>query len=294
VADADPNRLGIPIAHFSPEEKAKRAGSFGGAATHYERFRPGPPPAAVDWLLPSPVGTVVDLGAGTGALTRLLIDRADEVIAVEPDGRMRSVLREEVPGAHAVEGRGEAMPVPDASVDAVLASSSWHWMDPLPTLREVSRVLVPGGILGALWSGVDPEGPFLAQARSLLAQQSQTAAGVGAGAAANDQVGGLDGAEIGGFILGDGLLPTLVLEIPPGVPFGPPEHQVFAWDVALNADDLIRLLGTLSWIITMPEETRTRVVAEARRLLRELLGVEGEVTADVAFLAEVWRSRHSG
>ena len=73
--------------------QATLAGSFGGVASHYERFRPGPPQAAVDWYLPARVDRVVDLGAGTGALTRLLVDRADEVVAVEPDDRMRAVSR---------------------------------------------------------------------------------------------------------------------------------------------------------------------------------------------------------
>jgi len=84
------------------------------------------------------------------------------------------------------------------------------------------------------------------------------------------------------------------LEIPPGVPFDQPEHEVFTWDVALNADELIGLMGTFSWIITMNEETRERLFAEARRLLREFLGVEGETTIDVAFGAAAWRSRRNG
>ena len=155
---------------LSPETKAARASSFGGAASHYERYRPGPPLQAVDWVLPEavPVGTVVDLGAGTGALTRLLVGRADEVVAVEPDDRMRAVLAEAVPGARAVAGRGEAIPLPDASVDAVLASSSWHWMDTVPTLEEVARVLVPGGTLAVMWSGPDPDAGLVAQAQALL------------------------------------------------------------------------------------------------------------------------------
>jgi len=78
---------------------------------------------------------------------------------------------------------------------------------------------------------------------------------------------------------------------PAGVPFDQPEHEVFTWDVALNADELIGLLGTFSWLITMPEETRRGVIAEARRLLKELLGVEGDVTVDVAFRADAYRSR---
>ncbi len=296
MTDPETNDLEVPLSHLAPQKKAERAGSFGGVASHYERYRPGPPVAAVDWILPSHVGRVVDLGAGTGALTRLLVGRADDVVAVEPDDRMRSVLAEEVTGIRAVAGRGESMPLPDSSVDAVVASSSWHWMDPVPALHEVGRVLVPGGILGALWSGPDPEGPFLVQAQTLLAGRSQAGAGDGAGAGAEGyerQGDPVDG-EFASLIMGDARRPASTLEIPPGVPFDPPEHEVFTWDVALNAEELIGLLGTFSWIITMPEETRARVIAEARRLLRDLLGVEGAVTVDVAFRSEAWRSRRHG
>ncbi len=267
-----------------PDMKA-RAGSFGEVASHYERYRPGPPRAAVEWFVPSSTGLVVDLGAGTGALTRMLVDRADEVVAVEPDDRMRSVLVEQVPGVRAVAGRGESIPLPDECADAVLASSSWHWMDPVPTLLEAGRVLVPGGILGAVWSGPDPEGPFLQQARAALARQPRDDA-AGAGPEPDDD-------DLAAGILGDGVRPTFGLEIPPGVPFGAPEHAAFTWDVALDADDLIGLLGTLSWVITMADDRRERLLAQARRLLRDLLGVEGDVTVDVAFRADAWRSRRS-
>jgi SAM-dependent methyltransferase len=290
VSEPDPIDVDVRLSQLSSQEKATRSASFGGVASDYERYRPGPPVAAVDWILPTRVGRVVDLGAGTGALTRLLVDRANEVVAVEPDDRMRSVLAEEVPGARAVMGRGESMPVPDSYADAVLASSSWHWMDPIPTLNEAGRVLVPGGILGALWSGPDPDGPFLVQAEALLAEQSQADAEAAVGRKGE---GDPDGGEFASLIMGDAHRPTSSLEIPPGVPFAQPEHEVFTWDVALNADELIGLLGTFSWIITMPEETRKRVIAEARRLLRELLGVEGEVTVDVAFRADAWRSRRN-
>ena len=91
--------------------------------------------------------------------------------------------------------------------------------------------------------------------------------------------------------MGDADRPPSSLEIPPGVAFDQPEHRAFTWDVALNADELIGLLGTFSWIITMPDETRERVIAEARRLLRDLLDVEGDVTVDVAFRADAWRTR---
>ena len=272
MTDAD-SYANVPLSQLPVAEKSKRAGSFGGAASLYERYRPGPPLAAVEWFVPERVTRIVDLGAGTGALTRLLRDRADDIVAVEPDARMRAVLTEQVEGVRAVDGRGDAMPLDDHSVDAVLASSSWHWMDVVPTLREVHRILVPGGILGAVWSGPDPEGPFLAQARSLLAQRSTDGGG-----------------EFAGRVLADADRPSSTLEIPPGSGFAPPEHDVITWDVALTADDLIGLLGTFSWIITMPDDQRAGVLAEARRLLDELLGVKDDVTVDVAFRAEVWRT----
>ena len=275
MTEPDSSEPDVALSHLAPEEKAIRAGSFGGVAALYERYRPGPSVDAVEWILPAQVGTVVDLGAGTGALSRLLLDRAEEVIAVEPDDRMRSILIEEVPGVRAVNGRGESMPLPDRSVDAVLASSSWHWMDPVPALREVGRILKPSGIMGALWSGPDAEGAFVVQAQALLAQQAQG--------------GPTD------VILEDARRPMSTLEIPVGVPFDQPEHEVFRWDVALNADELIGLLGTFSSIITMPEAKRQDVFSEARRLLAELLGVKGDVTVDVAFRADAWRSRrHDG
>lgn len=279
AAPGAPNPDAAPPA-LAPEEKAKRSGSFGGVATQYERYRPGPPIVAVDWFLPTPVGRVIDLGAGTGALSRLLADRADDVVAVEPDARMRAVLTEQVPGVRAVMGRGESIPLPDRCADAVLASSSWHWMDPIPTLNEVARVLVPGGIVGAVWSGPDPDGTFLVEARNLLAAKSE-----GSTVTAVVAEG-----EVADVILGEASRPASSFELPPGVPFDPPHHQVFRWDVALNADELIGLLGTLSWIITMPDDRRERVTAQARRLLSELLGVEGDVTVDVAFRADAWRS----
>jgi SAM-dependent methyltransferase len=257
---------------LTPEQKAERAGSFGAAAAQYERYRQGPPIAAVDWVLPTPVHTVVDLGAGTGALTRLLVGRADEVVAVEPDDRMRATLTESVPGVRAVAGRGESIPLPDASVDAVLASSSWHWMDTVPTLLEVGRVLVPGGTLAAMWSGPDPDTGLIAQAQALLSSGGDA------------RTAGID----------DRNALVQALEIPSGVPFDQPEQAVFTWDVALNADELIGLLGTFSWVILMEDAARERLFETARSVLRDALGVSGDVTVDIGYRAEVFKARRQG
>jgi SAM-dependent methyltransferase len=230
------------------------------------------------WFVPEPVDCVVDLGAGTGALTRLLTARARDVVAVEPDDRMRAVLAAEVEGARALAGRGEAIPVPDDSAQGVFASSSWHWMDPVPTLGEIARVLTPGGRFGAVWTGPDPDGPFMSQARALMEQMSDDG-GSGAELADSLSAGGAAGA---------GTVDRL--DLPDGVPFAPVEERVFTWDIALNADELLGLLGTLSWVILMPEDERTRIFGTARRLLAEVLGVEGATTVDVAYRAVAYRT----
>ena len=279
------------IVPLTPEQRAERAASFGDAASHYERYRPGPPVEAVDWILraPTPVARVVDLGAGTGALSRLLVGRADEVVAVEPDDRMRAVLTESVPGVRAVAGRGESIPLPDASADAVIASSSWHWMDPVPTLLEVGRVLVPGGTLAALWSGPDPDSGLIAQAQALLS-------GGGDGDGDDHGAAAIDGesrAELSAA-LNDRATLVQALEIPPGVPFDQPEQTAITWDVALDADELIGLLGTFSWVILMEDEARARLFETARRVLRDMLGVSGDVTVDMPYRADVWKARRHG
>lgn len=259
-------------------EKAARSSSFGGIADQYERYRPGPPVAVAEWFLPEPIDCAVDLGAGTGALTRHLINRAATVVAVEPDDRMRAVLETQVPEAQAHAGHGEEIPVADASAQGVFASSSWHWMDPVPTLAEIHRVLAPNGVFGAVWTGPDPDGPFMQQAAALLAQQRDRDA---------------EGAAVAGSLTAGGAGPGTAdhLELPVGVPFGPVESETIRWDIALNADELIGLLGTLSWIILLPDETRERTFATARHLLGELLGIEGDVTVDVAYRSAAFRTR---
>jgi SAM-dependent methyltransferase len=266
----------------APDQKTRRSGSFGAVASTYERFRPGPPPDAIDWMLPAGAGTVVDLGAGTGAMTSELVGRVERVIAIEPDDRMRAVLAGHLPDVTALRGTGESMPLETSSVDAVLASSSWHWMDPDRALSETARILVPGGTLGVVWSGPDPDGPFVVQAQALLSAMSGDQPGDGERT---------DGAsDLGREVMDTENRVETVLRIPDHGPFAPPEHTTLTWDVPLDADELIGLLGTFSWIITMPDDRRAHVIAEARRVLRDGLGIVGDVTADVQYRSEVWRT----
>jgi SAM-dependent methyltransferase len=265
---------------LSDSERQRRSGVFGDVASHYERFRPGPPAAAIKWMLPEHVATVVDLGAGTGAMTKDLLPVATRVIAVEPDDRMRDVLAHSLPSVLALKGFGEAIPLEDASADAVVASASWHWMDADLAVPEVARVLVDGGTLGVVWAGPDPDGPFLAQSRAMLSQMSSRR--------------DVDDPDLGDTVMDSDNRVDSVLRLPLGAPFTTPEHQVLTWDVALTADELIGMLGTFSWILTMEDERRAFVIAEARRLLRDALGVHGDVTVDVQYRSEAWRTKKRG
>ena len=279
----------VPLSELPDGEKAERASSFGEVAENYDSFRPAPAASAVGWVLEDRhVPVALDLGAGTGACTRLLLAHADQVRAVDPDERMRHVLSAEVPMATVLAGQGELIPLPEASVDAVLASSSWHWMQPEQTLAEVARVLRPGGTLGVLWSGPDPEGPFMLQARALLEARSLDTESDSSGSSS-----GSSGGSLADVVLADAdrRSPTLTIPDDRNHPFDQPEFAEFTQDVALTADQLIGLMGTLSLFILMSEERRQRIFSEARRLLREALGIEGQITVDVAFKTEAWRAR---
>src|SRR4029453_6892363 len=113
---------------------------------------------------------VLDLAAGTGKLTRLLVDRFPRVIAVEPLAGMRAGLERVVPAAESLAGSAEAIPLADASVDAACVAEAFHWFDPDSATAELARVLRPGGALRLLfnmWKG--PFRPSLGpEARELL------------------------------------------------------------------------------------------------------------------------------
>lgn len=140
----------------SPLPLAEYARSFGSAAAAYAAYRPGYAAAAIDWAL-APVRDrkvlrVLDLGAGTGILTRQLIALGVNVIAVEPDEAMRAELLGRTVGAAALAGSAEAIPLPDNRVDAVLVGQAFHWFDAAKAMPEIARVLNRGGVLAALWN----------------------------------------------------------------------------------------------------------------------------------------------
>jgi SAM-dependent methyltransferase len=138
----------------SPKEAPPDA--FGRTAREYELGRPEWPEELLDQVVAElglePAETVLDLGAGTGKLTRDLVPRFARVIAVEPDETMLAVLQEVVPEAEALAGRGEAIPLGDESVDAVFTAEAFHWFASDDSVAEIARVLRPRGALVILWN----------------------------------------------------------------------------------------------------------------------------------------------
>ena len=231
------------------DEWARRGSSFGAVASSYAELRPDYPADAVRWCV-APTGRdigalrVLDLGAGTGKLTAILTGLGAEVTAVEPDPAMLAELRRGLPSARARPGSAERIPLPDASVDAVLCGQAMHWFDMARALPEIARVLVPGGALGGLWNSDDDRVDWVAG----LQESAEGAASPSLSRRRTETVG--FGAEQFGRAL-----------------FSPTEAAEFANSQRLTADALVELIGTHSQLLVMEPPERARVLAKIRAYL---------------------------
>jgi len=222
----------------------KRATSFGRVAGSYDQVRPGPAAAAVDWLVPAGCAVAVDLAAGTGLFTRALEGRVADVIAVEPDGRMRDVLAAQTPGVRVLDGQAEAIPLPDDYADAVFVSTAWHWFNPELAVREITRVLKDGGRLGVLWTSRDREEHWVAELdllRDARAGEPRTVAAVREQLARHHEV-----------------------TLPPGAELGPPQTASFGFTRTLTIDDTLDWLATSSRFITASDSDRSAALGRLR------------------------------
>jgi SAM-dependent methyltransferase len=252
-------------------DRETRRLSFGSVATDYDRYRPAPPPQALDWLIPPGATAILDLAAGTGLVTRELIGRAARVVAVEPDERMRAVLAARCPEAEVLAGRGEDIPLPDGSVDAVVISAAWHWLDPARAVPEITRVLRPGGRLGVIWVARDDRVPWVAEFNA-FARESREADRAERQPDQQRQPDQRRGRRR--------------VEFPAGTPMSPAEERTVEFSVPMTKDQLVGLLGTYSGIITLEEGQR----AEFSRRVRYFLDRQPWDRVDLPLICRCLRS----
>jgi ubiquinone/menaquinone biosynthesis C-methylase UbiE len=227
----------VPDTHLASDiDRRAQANSFGAAASTYERARPSYPHAAVDWLLPAGARTVVDLGAGTGKLTRLLARDGVDVTAVDPSEGMLAQLRDALPGVPALVGSAERIPLPDRFADAVLVGQAWHWVDVPRASAEVARVLKPGGRLGLIWNHRDERVDWVRELTDITSQ----------GRDHNDM---------------DPSNPEF------GPPFGQIEYLVTEWSAPMTADGLLELIASRSYFIVASAQEQATITAQLRDLL---------------------------
>jgi SAM-dependent methyltransferase len=240
----------------APDEHARRAASFGNAASAYARHRPDYPIAAIRWAI-APVAGIgrpldaLDLGAGTGKLTAQLAALSTgagqvRVVAVEPDPEMLAELRDQVPGVTAIAGRAEAIPLPDGSVDAVLAGQAAHWFDLDRALPEIARVLRPGGVLAGLWNADDASVDWVAGLHEATGRRTVVPI---LGPEDHDRA-------TGEWLTGAGL------EL-----FWPSEQSTFRHSQVRTAESMIETLRTHSLFLIMEEPAREAVLADVREFL---------------------------
>ncbi len=244
------------------DEKSEQAASFDRAAEVYERARPEYPAEAVDWMLPADAKTVLDLGAGTGKLTRALAARGLEVFAVDPAPRMLDQLRAAVPGATVGIGTAEDIPMADASVDAVLVAQAWHWVDQDAALPSVARVLRPGGTLGLVWNLRDEREPWVGRLTEVMHPAE-----------------GEIFMQTGNIARG---------------PFGELESANFEWSREVTRDELLDLVRSRSYFITADAAEQASVLSGVNDLLDHDPDVGGRDSWTMPYVTRAFRMRLPG
>jgi len=238
----------------------ERAAVFGRVADAYERARPDYPPQAVPWLVGPAPRRVLDLGAGTGKLTRALVAAGHDVAAVDPAAAMLDTLRGGLPGVDARKGSAEALPLPDADVDVVVVAQAFHWFDPDRALPEIARVLRPGGRLGLVWNIRDETVQWVADLSAVA--------------------GSLDA------------LPADVVESRLAAQewFGEPEATTFPFVQRLDRNTLLSLVESRSYVAIRPPQERAAIYAEVRRLYERHASPDG---LDLPYTTHCYRAHRS-
>ena len=228
-------------------------GSLDSWPEDYERGRPGWPGGALDFPGVPSEAAVLELGAGTGKLTRLLISRFTRVIAVEPAEAMRRLLVGVAPEAELLTGSAEAIPVADASADAVFVGEAFHKFDDERALAEIARVLRPSGTLVLMWNvPAGPTEPSIERAEQFLRERGPDRSEVGYDPLDLNSTRFDSGEWRRGFV---------------GSPFEELQEARLSNPQTIDRDGLVAFFASMGWIGDLPDEARLPLLAEVRSLL---------------------------
>lgn len=230
--------------------------AFAEVADAYERGRPGYPEEAVRWLVGGTPCDVVDLGAGTGKLTRSLVALGHRVTAVEPLDEMRAELLRAAPGASALAGTAENIPLADASADVVTSAQAFHWFDHEVALPEIARVLRPRGRLALVWNSRDDGDPWTARMSAIIGNETVDA----------DDLDPLGASGL----------------------FEPAKHASFSFEQPRDREGLLDLVLSRSYCAKLGPADREPILRAIGALYDETAGPEG---IRIAYVTQCFRAR---
>jgi SAM-dependent methyltransferase len=220
---------------------------FDAVADAYERGRPDYPPAVIGRLAAElQIGAgarVLDLAAGTGKLTRALLDFGLDVVAVEPQQSLRRVLSAAIGAERVRDGLAEAIPLEDGSVAAVTVADGFHWFEPAGALAEIGRVLRPGGGLALLMCAVDWGGASWAHEVGTVIAELRPEHPQFDGPSWRESV-----EAAGGWT-------------------APREIQL-TFSQPIDAERVIDYSASMSWVAALPEDRRTDTLARLGAIIR--------------------------
>ena len=245
------------------------AEGFGSVADEYERARPDYPKEAVDRMAQELAlgngSRVLDLGAGTGKLTRMLVPLGARVVAVEPLAAMREHLARALPDVPLTAGVAEDLPFADGSFDAVICAQAFHWFEGVRALAEIHRVLRPGGGLALLWNVKDEAVGWVGALGDILRPHQERVP---------QETTGQWRAQFSASS------------------FGPLQEARFPHSQPLTAPGLVERYASASYVATLPEEERRDVLGRIRRLTESHPDLSGKEDFELPYVTELhWCTR---
>lgn len=237
--------------------------SFDRAASSYAVSRPGYPDAAVDWLVGGAYGDVLDLGAGSGSLTRQLASRCRRVVAAEPSFNLLRELSAEPPSGGSAQASAEQLPFAAGVFDVVTVATAFHWFDPQRALPEIHRVLRPGGYLSLVWNVRSLTEPWTHDLRALLrsARPASLTGDWGAGSA------------------------SALADSPR---FEVPTYAEFSHVQPISRAGLAQLVASRSYVIALEAAARDALLVEVDAMFDR--AARGAATLDMPYVSRCWRA----